>query len=141
VIRVDSSRPETVSYLQQHGYPNTTSVEKWPDSVADGIARMRAFEQIVIDPSCTHTAEEFRLYSYKVDRLTGDVLTDIVDKANHCIDSIRYGIAPLIRSGGAGAFLSYMSGELAKQKDAVKRMPEVARQKGAVMTSLSGGGS
>jgi phage terminase large subunit len=141
VIRVDSSRPETVSYLKNHGFPNTESVEKWPDSVQDGIARMRAFEQIVIHPSCTHTAAEFRLYSYKTDRLTGDVLTDIVDKANHCIDSIRYAIAPLIRSGGASAFLSYMTAELAKQKDTAKKMPEVAKQKGAVMTSLSGGGS
>jgi phage terminase large subunit len=141
VIRVDSSRPETVSYLRQHGFPNTESVEKWSDSVQDGVSRMRAFEQIVIHPSCTHTAEEFRLYSYKTDRLTGDVLTDIVDKSNHCIDSIRYGIAPLIRSGGASAFLSYMTTELAKQKDAAQKMPDVAKQKGAIMTSLSGGGS
>jgi phage terminase large subunit len=139
VIRVDSSRPETVSYLKQHGYPNTESVEKWPDSVADGISRMRAFEQIVIHPSCTHTVEEFRLYSYKVDRLTGDVLTDIIDKNNHCIDSIRYAIAPLIRSGGAGAFLSYMAGELAKQRVAVKRMPEVAKARGGIITPLGGG--
>ena len=129
VIRVDSSRPETVSYLKQHGFPNTESVEKWPDSVQDGISRMRAFEQIVIHPCCTHTIEEFRIYSYKVDRLTGDVLTDIVDKANHCIDSIRYGIAPLIRSGGAGAFLSYLQGELAKQNATAKSMPVVAKQK------------
>jgi phage terminase large subunit len=163
VIRVDSSRPETVSYLKQHGFPNTESVEKWPDSVQDGISRMRAFEQIVIHPSCTHTSEEFRLYSYKTDRLTGDVLTDIVDKANHCIDSIRYGIAPLIRSGGAGAFLSWIAGQNAaykakaakpvtqqtaepvKQENTAKKWPELAigpgsaKTKGAVVTPLGGG--
>jgi phage terminase large subunit len=161
VIRVDSSRPETVSFLKQHGVPQCESVDKWPDSVADGISRMRAFEEIVIHPSCSHTVEEFRLYSYKTDRLTGDVLPDIIDKANHCIDSIRYGIAPLIRSGGAGAFLSYINTALGKQKVVTKRdaeqvvepakqegtakkwpelsiKPGPARTKGAVVTPLGG---
>jgi phage terminase large subunit len=129
VIRADSSRPETVSYLAQHGVPQCVSVDKWPGSVEDGIARMRAFEQIVIHPSCTHTIEEFRLYSYKVDRLTGDVLTDIVDKANHCIDSIRYGIAPLIRSGGAGAFLSWITAQNGADKAKAALANETPEQK------------
>jgi phage terminase large subunit len=41
-----------------------------------------------------------RLYSYKVDRLTGDVLADVVDKHNHCIDAIRYALQPLIKRPG-----------------------------------------
>jgi phage terminase large subunit len=88
-VRVDSSQPETISYLNQHSYPNASAMEKWPDSVADGIARMRAFEQIVLHPSCEQSAQEFRLYSYKLDRLTRDVLPVVIDKFNHCIDSIR----------------------------------------------------
>jgi phage terminase large subunit len=128
-IRVDSSRPETVSYLKSHGFPNTESVEKWPDSVADGIARMRAFEHIVLHPSCTHTAEEFRLYSYKTDRLTGDVLPDIVDKSNHCVDSLRYGLAPLIKHGGPGALLAFYGREAAKTKD-------ITKTPGVVITEL-----
>jgi phage terminase large subunit len=115
-IRVDSSRPETVSYLKQHGYPDVVSVEKWPDSVADGVSRMRGFEQIVLHSSCEHTAQEFRLYSYKTDRLTHDVLPDIVDKHNHCIDSIRYGIAPLIRRPAGAGIIEYYQNELAKMK-------------------------
>jgi phage terminase large subunit len=108
-IRCDSARPETVSYLKQHGYPNVVSVEKWKDSVADGVSRMRAFAQIVLHPSCEHTAQEFRLYAYRTDRLTNDVLPDIVDKHNHCIDSIRYGLSPLIKSGGGRGLLNYYS--------------------------------
>jgi phage terminase large subunit len=132
-IRVDSSRPETVSYLKQHGFPNTASVQKWPDSVQDGVSRMRAFEMIVIHPSCTHTLEEFRLYSYKVDRLSGDVLPDIIDKNNHCIDSIRYGIAPLIRAGGPGALLSFY----AAQNAAAKGAKDLTKKPGAIITELS----
>jgi phage terminase large subunit len=134
VIRVDSSRPETVSYLKQHGYPNTVSVEKWPDSVADGISRMRAFEQIVIHPSCEHTIQEFRLYSYKKDRLSGDVLPDIVDKSNHCIDSIRYGIAPLIKLGGAGGFLGYMATLTALEQ---KHQAAHSKRPGVIVTELT----
>jgi phage terminase large subunit len=51
----------------------------------------------VIHPRCIHTAEEARLYSYKKDRLTNDILPEIVDANNHCIDAIRYALNPLIR--------------------------------------------
>ncbi|RKW25773.1 MAG: PBSX family phage terminase large subunit, partial [Kingella sp. (in: b-proteobacteria)] len=39
-----------------------------------------------------------RLYSYKTDRLSGDVLPVPMDAHNHCIDAIRYAIEPLIGS-------------------------------------------
>jgi phage terminase large subunit len=133
-IRVDSSRPETVSYLKQHGFPNTESVEKWPDSVADGISRMRAFEQIVLHPSCTHTAEEFRLYSYKTDRLTGDVLPEIVGKNDHAIDSLRYGLAPLIKHGGPSALLSFYGQQ---ERTALQKTKDITKTPGAVITELT----
>ncbi len=97
VVRADSSRPETISYLQQHGYPDLIGVDKWPNSVEEGVQYLRQFERIVIHPRCAHTAEEFRLYSYKVDRLSGDVLPELADKHNHCVDALRYAIAPLIK--------------------------------------------
>jgi phage terminase large subunit len=64
--------------------------------VEDGVAYIRSFEQIEIHPRCMHIQEEARLYSYKVDRLTHDVLPEIVDKHNHCWDAVRYGLEPLI---------------------------------------------
>lgn len=96
-IRADSARPETVQYLKTHGLPLIKGVFKWPNSVEDGIAYLRQFESIVIHPDCKHYREEARLYSYKVDRLTQEVLRDIVDKHNHLIDSTRYALAPMIR--------------------------------------------
>jgi phage terminase large subunit len=35
------------------------------------------------------------LYSFKVDKLTNEVLPVLEDKANHVIDSLRYAIEPL----------------------------------------------
>lgn len=96
VIRADSARPETISYLKRHGFPRIAGVDKWTGSVEDGIAHLRQYEQIVIHPRCTHAIQEARLYSYKVDERTGDILPVVVDKHNHIWDSTRYGLAPLI---------------------------------------------
>ena len=97
-IRADNARPETISYLRRQGL-NIVGAPKGKGSVEDGIAFLRGFEQIVIHPECPHTAEESRLYSYKTDRLTGDVLPMIVDAHNHCIDALRYALEPVIKAG------------------------------------------
>jgi phage terminase large subunit len=47
----------------------------------DGIAFMRSFEVIIIHPRCVHTAQEFRLFSYKRDRISGDVQPDLEDSS------------------------------------------------------------
>jgi phage terminase large subunit len=95
-IRADSARPETIAHMHRHGYPLVIGAEKGPGSVEDGVEHLRSYARIVIHPRCPHTAEEARLWSFKVDRLTGDVLPDLVDKHNHCWDGIRYGLEPLI---------------------------------------------
>lgn len=97
VIRADSSRPESISHVRRDGIPRLTGVEKWAGSVEDGIAHLRSYEKIVIHERCVHTQEESRLYHYKVDRYSGDILPVIVDAHNHCCDGIRYALAPLIR--------------------------------------------
>jgi len=108
VVRADSARPETISHVKQDGggnranLPRITGVEKWKGSVEDGIAHMRSYKEIIIHPRCAKTLNEFRSYSYKVDRLTGDVLPEIVDKNNHYMDAIRYALSPLIKRRSSG---------------------------------------
>ena len=96
VIRADNSRPETIFHVAQLGF-NIVAAEKWPGSVEDGIGWLRHFESIVIHPRCKHTEEEARLYRYKTDPVTGDVLPIVIDKHNHCWDAIRYAMQPAIR--------------------------------------------
>lgn len=103
VVRADSARPETISHVRTTGQgkraalPKIEPVKKWPGSVEDGIAHLRSYREIVIHPRCKETLKEARLYSYKTDRLSGDVLPTIVDANNHLIDAIRYALGPLIR--------------------------------------------
>lgn len=86
----DNARPESISYLKRHDLPKTQPCEKGKGSVEDGIAYLKSFRKIIIHPRCTAAAQEFRLYSYKQDRLSGEVLPQIVDANNHVIDSLRY---------------------------------------------------
>ena len=98
VVRADSARPESISYLKRHGLPRIVGAVKGKGSVEDGIEFIKSFEKVVIHPRCTETAREFRLYSYKTDRLSGDVLPVLLDEHNHYIDAVRYAIEPLIGS-------------------------------------------
>lgn len=124
-VRADSARPETISYMQRHGYPRMTAVPKWSGSVEDGIAHLRQYERIVIHPRCKYAAQEARLYSYKVDRLTGDILADVVDANNHIWDAVRYALNPLIQNAKMG-MLAFIDEE--RDAEARKRKEQEQQQ-------------
>lgn len=105
VIRGDSSRPDSISYLRRHGMPHIVGAKKGEGSVEDGIAHLRSYLQIVIHPRCVHFKAEASLYSFKVDERSGDILPVIVDKHNHCIDAARYALEPMIRPRRQAGFL------------------------------------
>jgi phage terminase large subunit len=100
-VRADNARPESISHLSRHGLPGVVAAKKWAGSVEDGVEFIKSFNRVIIHPECEETAREFRLYSYKVDRLSGDIMPKIVDAHNHYIDAIRYALQPMI-GGGAG---------------------------------------
>jgi phage terminase large subunit len=105
-IKADCARPETNSHLARKAFA-ISGAEKWEGCVKDGITHIRGFDEIVIHPRCVKTAEEARLYSYKVDKTQVDqygqpqVLPIVVDKHNHCWDAIRYGLDGYIQRSGA----------------------------------------
>lgn len=88
-ITADSARPETISYMQRHGYPKINSAIKGPGSLEDGIEFLKSFD-IVVHPRCKHLIDELTLYKYKQDKLTEKVLPVLEDKNNHVIDALRY---------------------------------------------------
>lgn len=104
-VRADNARPESISYLSRNGIPRIEACKKGKGSVEDGVEFIKSFKQVVIHPRCVNTANEFALYSYKVDRLTGDILPVIVDAFNHALDSLRYALEPLMRSKATGGLM------------------------------------
>lgn len=105
-IKCDCSRPETISWLRGQGF-NAVAAEKWDGSVKDGIAHLRGYYEIVIDPRCPNTLREAYAWRYKVDPKIVDehgqpqVLPIVVDKHNHTWDGARYGLDGEITRGGA----------------------------------------
>jgi phage terminase large subunit len=90
-ITADSSRPETISHLRQHGFSNIQSAIKGARSLEEGIEFLKGYD-IIVHPRCQHLIDELTLYSYKIDRLTGQVTSVLEDKDNHCIDAMRYAV-------------------------------------------------
>lgn len=99
-VRADNARPESISYLKRHGIPHVAACAKGKGSVEDGIEFIKSFNKVIIHPRCKNTINEFNLYSYKVDRLSGDILATIVDKYNHAIDALRYALEPIMKRRG-----------------------------------------
>jgi PBSX family phage terminase large subunit len=95
-IRADSARPETIDFMRRRGF-DVVAAEKGPGSVEEGITFLLSYRYIILHPRCEGIIEESRKYSYKVDKLTKDILPDIVDKDNHGFDALRYGIEPIMK--------------------------------------------
>lgn len=103
-IKCDNARPETISFLCGQGL-NASAADKWKGSVEDGITHIKSFNEIIIHPRCKETAQEARLWSYKVDRVTKEVLPVLVQKNDHYWDSVRYSFDGYIQNrGGLGVW-------------------------------------
>ena len=100
-IVADSARPELISYLRHRGF-NIIKAKKGPNSIEEGVEFLKTFD-IVIHPRCTRSEAEFTHYSYKVDKLTDEVLPELADKHNHLIDAARYALEDIrLRQAGTG---------------------------------------
>lgn len=97
VARADNARPESISYVKRNGLPRITACAKGKGSVEDGIQFIKSFKKIIIHERCKAAQNEFDLYSYKIDRLSGDILPQLVDANNHVIDSLRYALEPVMK--------------------------------------------
>lgn len=90
LITADSSRPETISYMQRNGFKIVPAI-KGARSVEEGVEFLKAYD-IVVHPRCEHAIRELTHYSYRIDDLTGLVLPMLADKDNHIIDAVRYAL-------------------------------------------------
>lgn len=90
-IRCDSARPEIISYLKKHGYPNATRSTKGANSIVDGISFINSFN-IVIHERCERLIYDMENYTYKVNKLTEEISNKPGDKFADGPDSLRYAV-------------------------------------------------
>jgi phage terminase large subunit len=95
-IWADCARPETISYIRNSGF-NIEPADKWKGSVEDGIEFLKSFKKIIIHPRCKNAAYEAGQYSYKIDKVTEEILPLVVDANNHFWDATRYALNNLIQ--------------------------------------------
>lgn len=96
-VRADNARPETISFLRRNGgLPMIVPCTKGKGSVEDGIIGIRSFKEVVIHPDAAAVAKEFDLYSFKVDRITGEINSEPEDRNNHYVDALRYALENVI---------------------------------------------
>jgi phage terminase large subunit len=98
-IKADNARPESISYIKRQGF-NCSAAEKWQGCVEDRIAHLKAYKIIHIHQRNKQMQQEARLYSYKVDKITGEVLPIVVDRHNHGWDSVGYSLDGYIQKRG-----------------------------------------
>lgn len=110
-IRADSSRPDTINYLQRNGFPKMVPSTKGPNSIKEGIEFLQSYD-IVIHPRCKNAIREFSMYKYKVDPKTDEVLNELEDKENHIIDPCRYSLELLRRSERHTSSVSFHAPQL-----------------------------
>jgi len=97
-IIADSSRPETISYMQRNGFGSITGSTKGAGSVKEGVEFLKAHD-IRVHPRCRHLSDELALYSYRTHPKTGVILAELEDRENHAVDALRYAVEGLRRGG------------------------------------------
>jgi len=83
----DSAEPKSIQELKDCGISAVGAV-KGKDSVNFGIQWLKQ-HQILIDPDCQETINEFQVYQWKKTK-SGETINIPIDKFNHHIDDIRY---------------------------------------------------
>lgn len=105
-IVADSSRPELIAYLSKRGFLIEPAI-KGPGSVEEGITFLQSFDICVHPDCCPHVVDELTHYSWKIDKLTNEILPELADKDNHTIDALRYAMEAARKAGtGKGDFAS-----------------------------------
>lgn len=108
-IWADSAMPGLISHIRNEWGYRIEGAEKWAGCVEDGIKFLRGFDEIIISKTrCPKTAYEARMWRWKVDKKTDEILPIPVGKFNHAWDAVRYSFNGYIdRSGDVGIWARY----------------------------------
>jgi phage terminase large subunit len=97
LIKADSAEPKSIEELRRLGWRNIQGAYKGPDSVRNGINKIKSLE-VYCDPESSDLIDEYNLYQWDK---TGDKPED---QNNHLMDAFRYGI---IEKGGDSKYGFY----------------------------------
>ena len=105
VIVCDSAEPKSIEELKRNGLYRAVSSIKGKDSIINGIQLLQQYE-IIVSPKCICIQEELKNYTWKKDK-DGNYINTPIDKVNHGLDSMRYGVTYAIQNKKAGFSIIY----------------------------------
>ena len=105
VIVCDSAEPKSIEELKRNGLYRAVSSIKGKDSIINGIQLLQQYE-IIVSPKCICIQEELKNYTWKKDK-DGNYINTPIDKFNHGLDSMRYGVTYAIQNKKAGFSIIY----------------------------------
>lgn len=98
IITADSAEPKSIEELRRLGWRNIQGAYKGPDSIRNGINKIKELE-VFCDPNSKDLVDEYNLYSWDK---TGERPED---QHNHLMDALRYGLSKL-QDGASYGFYS-----------------------------------
>lgn len=105
VITCDSAEPKSIEELRRNGLSRVRPSLKGKDSIINGINVLQQYE-IIVHTSCTYIQEELKNYTWKKDK-DGVYVNTPIDKYNHGLDSLRYGVTTEIGQKPHGFSIIY----------------------------------
>lgn len=100
-IVADSAEDKSIGDFIRYGW-NIKAAIKGPHSREPGYKWLQSLNEIVIDPArAPHSADEFSLYEYEIDRKSGEILSGYPEgQADHCMSAVRYAMESVWRRRG-----------------------------------------
>lgn len=107
VIVCDSAEPKSIEELRRNGLARVKGAVKGRDSIINGIQLIQQYE-IIVNSKCTEIIEELKNYTWVKDKRTGEYINKPIDKYNHGLDALRYGVSSC-DDGQTKAIMKFMS--------------------------------
>ena len=95
-IVADSAEPKSIAEINSFGGLNIKATAKGAGSIVAGINAVQAY-QLNVMSDALGTIDELRNYSWKKD-INGNYLNVPVDKYNHALDALRYGVTTFLQA-------------------------------------------
>lgn len=99
LIIADSSEMKSIDEIKYLGVRRIRGAIKGPGSIVRDISNILAYK-IIVDTRLTNIITELENYTWIRDKHTGEYLNTPIDSFNHCIDALRYGLEPQLKTTG-----------------------------------------
>lgn len=91
IIYADSAEQKSIEEIRRAGIHKIKPCKKGKDSILFGVQQLQQYK-IYILPTCEGVITELQNYSWEKDKKTGEYLNKPIDKYNHFLDALRYGM-------------------------------------------------